>query len=75
MPARSRKLQPTPVVLDASDARHAKALAQLAKDSISKVDGEAYLKWLETGKGARALARDRRLAAGRQLERLRGAHG
>jgi hypothetical protein len=52
MPGPSRKLkQPPPVVLDTSDARHAKALAQLAKDSISKVDGEAYLKWLETGKG------------------------
>jgi hypothetical protein len=48
----SRKLkQPPPVVLKASDARHARALAQLADDRLSKVDGEAYLRWLETGEG------------------------
>ncbi|MGH7436483.1 MAG: hypothetical protein ACRENE_12490 [Polyangiaceae bacterium] len=48
----SRKLkQPPQVVLDPSDARHAKALAQLANDRLSNVDGEDYLKWLETGEG------------------------
>jgi hypothetical protein len=52
VPGSSHTLKhPPPVALDASDARHANALAQLAKDRISKVDGEAHLKWLETGKG------------------------
>ena len=49
-PSRELKQRPQ-VLLDASNARHAKALAQLANENLSKVDGEAYLKWLETGEG------------------------
>jgi hypothetical protein len=43
--------QPPPIVLSPSDPRHAKAQAQLADDHLSEIDGEAYLRWLETGEG------------------------
>jgi hypothetical protein len=48
----SRKLkQPPPIVLRPNDTRHAKVRAQLTDDRPSEIDGETYLRWLETGEG------------------------
>jgi hypothetical protein len=42
---------PARIELNPNDPRHAKANGQLTDDRVSKVDGEAYSKWLETGEG------------------------